>query len=407
MSDSIYRQTSDTAFNLLSHEHLINPFPTYKKMREHSPVCQVEPGGYWAISRLKDVQLALKCPEIFSSTAYSQMYEADWLKDECKSTRFILSQDPPVHGPNRALVNEAFAQPVIEELTELISTTAAARVAAIPRGKEIDLMEFFSYPYVGTVIRHILGINDKQSLPELRQWIELEEKITPGQPSDEFIRNFEAAINRQNEYFNATIQDRRRSPRKDLVSILINAKVGGVKLSDDMLRSAMGLLVSAGFETTIQMLNHAVIRLSRQRELVVQLKSQPDLIPAFIEELLRHTPSVHSILRKTIAPKKLSGVVIPKNALVMVMLASANRDDSRFSNPDNFDLYRPKIQQHFSFGRGIHMCVGKALARLEMKIALETLLSRFDQVACPDDEDLPWTESIFTRGVYALPVVFD
>ena len=178
------------------------------------------------------------------------------------------------------------------------------------------------------------------------------------------------------------------------------------KLSDKELFGIMSLIILAGFSTTVQMLNNGIILLSRRPELVAQLVKSPDLIPAFIEELLRFSPAGAGTLRITTESVVLANITIPKGEMVMAVLASANRDPNRFSNPDTFDISRSNAKRHMTFGYGVHNCVGAALARLELKVAFEILLQEFNTFHCPPHDELVWEDSCFIHGVSELPVRF-
>jgi cytochrome P450 len=154
------------------------------------------------------------------------------------------------------------------------------------------------------------------------------------------------------------------------------------------------------------MLSHSIIFLSKNPEILKELSTTPDRIPTFIEEILRFFPTTLTLLRQTTQDVVIAGVNIPKAALVLPLLASANRDPAHFSDPDIFSLDRKRPKSHFSFGHGIHTCIGAPLARLEMRIALEVLVENFTQIQCPPDKDLLWIDSFFVRGVTALPTTF-
>ena len=383
-----------------------DPFATFTFMREHHPVCQVEPNGLWAISRYQDIKNALAQPLRFSSKALDLFFQADWLSDDCKSTRLIVSQDPPEHKKYHSLLNKAFVNSNIRSLMPLMRKTAKSLIDGFGTTMPVDFMSQFSYPYIGGIISQIVGVGDKQSFVEIREWVEYEEQMSPYRPSDEFIVGCETAIRRQNTYFIEAINERRCQPQDDLLSGLIAARIDHRALTDNELCSLLSLMISAGFTTTVQAINHAIIQLSRRPEIVVQLKASPALIPGFIEELLRHSPPLYAVFRIASCDIELHGVTIPKGEMVLPLLASGNRDPAHFSNPDQFDIFRKNARQHLTFGHGIHICIGAALARLEMHIALECLLDAFSEITCPADHQLDWIESISMRAVSALPVQF-
>ena len=405
MSDLAMCDTLRPDVDLLSPQHLANPFPTYKMLRENHPVCQVEPNGFWAVSRYKDVQFVFKEHELFSSAGYKAMFQADWLSDDCKSDRFIASQDPPEHTRRRALVNKAFVGRVINAQIPHMRKAAQSLVPALIEKDQVDFLEDFAFPYVGSFLGRITG-TEYAGVGELRRWMQMEEQFTPARPSDDIITEYEGIIRRQNAYFMKVVEDRRQHPQDDLVTALVNAEIDGERLSDSMLRDALALFVASGYQTPTQMLTACILQLARHPELMAELRKSPEKIPAFIEEMLRFVPALHCALRQARRDVEIAGVTIPKDDYVLVMIASANRDPSMFTNPDTIDISRANIKRHLAFGYGVHTCIGEALARLEIKIALEALLERFSHISCPPDDQLPWAKSMFVRGLLHLPASF-
>lgn len=390
--------------------HLANPFATYRTLREQHPVCRVEPDGLWAITRFADVRFAMQHYELFSSLGFKPLLQPDWLSPQCRRGGFMLAEDPPDHTRHRALVNRAFVNRVVAELIPLMRQQAGELVAQIQArtraGQGVEFLRDFAYPYIGRIIGRLTGTEETQTLEEIRQWVAFLETIPPTRPAADYIAALEAALIKQNDYFRAIIRDRREKPRQDLITALVNAEVGGEKLSDDLLRQSLDLFIGAGFQTTIQTLNHAMMQLARLPQLMRDLRAEPALIPAFIEEVLRFNPPGHCVLRKTTAAVTLSGVTLPADEYVLIILASANRDPGKFPQPDKFDMARDNAKQHLTFGYGVHTCIGANLARLEVKIALETILPAFTAVSCPPDEALPWIDSFLSRGVTELPLQF-
>jgi cytochrome P450 len=387
-------------------EFRINPFPTYKKMRENHPVCQVEPGGLWAISRYEDIQEVLQDHKTFSSSGYKTLLQPPWLDPNCKRGDFLVLEDPPDHTNHRALVNKAFVPRIINALIPLMTETSSMLVEKMAPGSEVEFVGQFSLPYIGKIIGRIVGTEDTQSLDELRTWVEYIETIPTMQPDDKSISDLEACLKRQNSYFEGIIQSRKESPGDDLVSELISAEVNGGRLSDDLLRQSLDLFVGAGLQTTVQAFNNSIIQLSKSPEIMEKLHHSPDLIPEFIEEMFRFNPSAHCLLRKTMDDVEVRGITIPSGSLVLIMLASANRDEAYFPDPDKFDMSRDNVKQNLAFGVGIHHCIGEALARLELKVGLEIILKKFSRVSCPPDDELEWVNSFAARGVTSLPVYF-
>lgn len=360
----------------------------------------------WAISRFDDVQFVLNNPHIFSSSACNSLYDAEWFSEEFRNPRLIVAQDPPQHSLYHGLVNKAFVNRVIDQLTPMVRAMGHTLLGRFSGRSSVDFVTEFAYPYTGKIVRRLVGIDDKQSLSELRQWVDMEEAGSPIRPDAAYIELFEKTVNKQNGYFIEAIEARRKCPQDDITSALVAAKINGKALSNKELCSIMGLLVVAGFVTTVQMLNHAVIQLAQRPLLMAELAADHTLIPDFIEELLRHSSAVHAIYRITTQPVSIAGVNIPADALVMPLLASANRDETQFTNPADFQLYRKDRKRHMTFGHGPHICIGAALARLELKIALEALLATYSSIEIAPIWDLAWTESVYIHGVSTLPVTF-
>lgn len=405
MRDSLVLQASPN-IDLRSLDFRDNPFSQYAFLRENHPVCQVEPGGLWAVSRYNDVKFVLHNPKIFSSSAVDLLYAADWMSEACKNSRLIISQDPPEHKPYHSVVNRAFINSAIVPLIPMMRESAIYLFGQFSDGASRDFVSCLSTPYVGGIIRHIVGLDDKQNLDEILSWVALEERVIPAHPDKKFIRDFERAVLRQNAHFISVIDERRKSSKEDLVTLLVNAEVNGSKLTDKQLCGLLCLIVLAGFSTSMHMLNHAIILLSQETCIYKKLQEFPELIPAFIEELLRYSPTARHTVRVTTRAVELSGIMIPKGSVVLPLLASANRDSSQFLNPDKFDLFRPNIKNHLSFGYGMHTCIGAALARLELKVALEVFLKSYTRIKCPPEDQLAWMDSVPMRGVTELPVSF-
>jgi cytochrome P450 len=405
MPEPLSADRTRPGITLISADMQKNPFPLYATLRNSYPVCQVEPHGMWVVSRYDDVQFALKNPQIFSSRAFRTIHQPEWLKPECRRDYFILSQDPPQHTKHHALVNKAFVHRVINHLATNMRQRAK-ELAMELAGGETDFISRFTDPYVAATLGQITGTGQHQSAEEMRHLVKLTQVITPSRPDDGRVRELEDAIDKQRQRFTAAISARRDAPQSDLLGTLVATEIEGERLSDEMLISLLDLLINAGFETTSSTLAGAVIQFARQPELVTRLRADPTLIPAFVEELVRYDPPTHSVLRQTTQPITLSGVEIPENALIFILLAAANRDPERFEKPDLFELNRTNIKEHVAFGHGPHTCIGAALARLKIKIALEELLERFSSFGCPADDALQWSGALLVHAVTALPVRF-
>ncbi|MCY1076144.1 cytochrome P450 [Archangium lansingense] len=388
--------------NLLAPEVRANPYPVYAELRRNAPVSQVDPGGLWAVTRYADAAAVLKNPQLYASEGFRQAYRPAWFSDYPLADSMLV-MDPPHHTRLRALVNRAFGASVMTRLEPRIRQLAEQTVAELPTGRSVDFAEAWSVRIPLAVIAELIGLSPSV-YPQLKRWADLFGTFTGIGPNDterqELMRN---TVAEARQHFEQVLEERRREPREDLVSDLLKARVEGEALSSAELMGFMFLLVVAGMETTVHLMNHSAIRLRDEPELMAKLRADRSLIPRFVDEMLRYEPPVHGVFRMTTQEVELGGVRLPKGARLLVMLCSANRDEAQFPNPDRFDLERPG-PQNLPFGQGIHYCLGAQLARLEGRLGTEALVTRFSRLS-PGDGPVRWNSSLVVRGPLSLPLV--
>jgi cytochrome P450 len=390
-------------YNLLSPELKANPYPAYADMRQNSPVCQVDPGGMWAVSRYDDVMYVLKNPQLFSSRGFGAVTNPPWLGGNPFSES-MLTIDPPQHGRLRMLISRAFGASAMARMERRVRAFAEQAVAELPLGQPFDVMPSYSLRIPAYVIGDLLGMEPALH-PRLKRWADL---ITGGVTTvkpDEHERKQLArdAVADLRRYFGALLEQRRREPGDDLVSELLRARVDGEALSQDELIAFMALLLVGGIETAVNLLGFSLMVLLERPDLWERLRADRSKIPAFIEEVLRYEPPIHAAPRSTTEEVELGGVRLPKGAPVLVMLGSANRDETHFPDPDRFDMDRPG-PQNLPFGHGVHFCLGAQLARMEGRLALEAILNRCGRLE-RGSEPMAWHRTLVTRGPGVLPIV--
>ncbi|CAM3974546.1 cytochrome P450 [Corallococcus exiguus] len=390
-------------FNLLSPEVKANPYPTYARMRREAPVCQVEPGGMWAVSRHEDVLRVLKDPQRFSSQGFRVATNPPWLGGNPFSES-MLTMDPPQHGRLRVLMQKAFGSAAMARLEPRVRDICRQAVAELPRGVPVDLMPPYALRIPAAVISELLGL-DPARATRLKQWADL---ITGGVTTvrpDEEDRKQKArdAVAELRQYFGEVLDARAREPGTDLVSELQQARVDGEALSKDELIAFMALLLVGGIETVVHLLGASLVVLREHPEIWAQLRSDRSRIPAFIDEVLRYEPPAQAAPRLTTEAVELGGVSLPKGAPVLVLLGSAAHDEAHFPDGDRFNLSRPG-PQNLPFGHGVHFCLGAQLARMEGRLALEALLDAFRHLqAAP--EPMTWHRTLVVRGPATLPLI--
>lgn len=376
-----------------------DPYPVYAAMRRSRPVCEVEPGGAWALFRHADIQLALRDSRLFSAGALRERQQPPWIERNPLADS-MASMDPPQHTKLRALVNRAF-HPRVPRMEQRIRAIAGELCDRLQALGEADFVAEFAARLPAGVIRDLLGL-EVSDLATLKRWALNTSRIPHVAPESASVREVNSAVADMEGHFRDLIASRRRGREDDLTSDLVAAEVDGRTLTDDEIVSFLCLLLAAGIETVSGTLANAVhLLLSRPDDLAL-LEAEPRWIPRFVEEVLRFEPPIHNVIRRTTADVEVSSTRIPAGAPVLFFLASANRDEGQFLRPDCFDMRRDE-QGSLSFGHSAHFCIGAMLARMEARVALEVVLSRFAALErLPGDVD--WAPSLFGRYLASLPV---
>jgi cytochrome P450 len=386
--------------NLLAPEVRANPYPHYARLRHSAPVCQVDPGGLWAVSRYDDIVTVLKNPELYSSEGMRRATCPPWLEDAPFAHSMIV-QDPPAHSRLRALVNRAFGPAALSRMEPWVRQLAESLAEALPAGQPVELIEAFTRPLPAGVIRELLGL-DASLQPHFRRWADDLTSVSAVTPGDTArMEEVRATVREGRHHLSEVLARRRRQPGEDMVSELLATRVEGEALTEAELISFLFLLLIAGMETTIYLLSHAARLLMEHPEVLARVRADRSLVPRLVEEVLRYEPPAHGVLRVTTAPTELAGVGLPQGAWVLLLLGSANRDEARFPEGERFDIDRAG-SVHLPFGHGIHFCLGASLARLEARLGLEALVSRFRGIA--PRGPVTWNQSLSVRGPRVLPV---
>jgi cytochrome P450 len=382
------------AMNLFSEEGRRNPYPLYEELRQAAPVLHVPAFDAWLVLDYADVKRVLSDPDAFSSKL---------------GPRWMIFSDPPRHTKLRALVSRAFSSQVVTSLEGRIRQLSRGLLDAMsPRG-EVDLAADFSIPLPMMVIAEMLGVADTDR-PRLKRWSDaalgISLDLLGNADGTRALQEFAAATAEMDVHLAAQIEQRRSKPHDDLLARLIEAEVDGERLSREEILGFFQLLLVGGQETTTHLINNAMLAFLEHSSELARLRSAPELLPAAIEEVLRHRSPFQWTPRVTRRDTELSGSRIPAGKRVLAMLGAANRDPKQFRDPKRFDAARDP-NSHLAFGHGIHFCLGAQLARAEARIALGELLERwksFERVS-----DAPWTpgKAIHVLGPARLPIRFE
>ncbi len=394
--------------NLGTKEFINNPYLAYKLLRNKYPVCLTTNGEY-VLSRFTDVREAALNWRLFSSQNVKGMLKPDWLPKKYHRSLFIISDDPPAHNQRRGLMNKSFIPRVINALVPLMTLTATNLCQALEKNRPLDFLHAFVYPYIATVISRLAGSEHYLDTAKLYEWVHELDGVSTNQPSEEKIDKMIASIEAMRESFENIIEKLQKDTSNDPITGSIRSILLDRSLSHDDRLNIIELFIKGGFDTTAQMLCGALIQLSREPVLLRELTAEPGKIPLFIEELLRFRGPAGYAPRYATQDITLHGITIPRGSQVLLGLAAANRDPQQFSLPDTFDINRPNAKTHIAFGYGVHTCIGSALARLEIKTALEILMDYFrckniTTIKCPPEEALEKIDSFILPGVKSLSV---
>ena len=317
--------------------------------------------------------------------------------------RHMLANDGEDHARLRRLVGGAFSTARVAAMRPRVQAIVDGlldELAQLPAEEPVDLVCRFTLPLPITVIFELLGV-PFEDRDRLRAWFEAIFADPVAMAAGEAGR---LAADAAHAFFRDLVTAKRSAPGDDLLSALV-ACADNDRLSQDELISTAWLLLVAGHDTTVNLVGNGLVALFRHPDQLARLRADLGLVPAAVEEFLRYDgPLQHTTFRMTSEPVTIGGVEIPAHEQVLVVAAAANRDPSRFADPDRLDVERPD-NHHIAFGHGIHFCLGAPLARLEADIAFTSLLGRFPTLrpAVPLDR-IHWTYRLVLRGLVALPV---
>lgn len=374
-----------------------NPYPTYRRLREEAPLYYNEKYDFYAVSRYEDVRRGLSDHETFIS-GKGGILELIQQNVELPSGTFIF-EDPPLHTIHRRIVQRIFAPRRLLGLEDKVRSITRDVLDRLAGREEFDFIADLGTQVPMRVIGTLLGIPE-EDFQAVREAVDSKMRTNEGERMD--MSSFQ-----MEESFEQYIHWRTENPSDDVITELLGVEFTDDtgterKLSREELITFINVLAGAGNETTNKLIGWTGKILGEHPDQRRELAANPDLIPDAIEEILRYEPPGPHIGRYVAKETEFHGQVVPAGSAILLIAASANRDDRVFADPDLFDIRRERMTAHCSFGYGIHTCIGQVLARLEGKVVLEELLKRF-----PDWEvDLDHAELLTTstvRGWETLP----
>jgi cytochrome P450 len=407
MPDSLAPQVP--IFNPLDPAFIADPYPIYHQLRAAAPIWQ-SPLGMWVMTRYEDVALALRDKRFGKNYAENmkRRYGENAMNEPAIASlaRTMLVLDPPDHTRLRGLVTKAFTARRVEEMRPRIVAVVDQLIDRVADKGAMDVIEDFAHRLPVIVICDMLGIPEEDRGQFFGQYKVNGRLIDPVPLTREEMDAVNENGKAVGAYFDTLFERRRREPKDDLTTQLVQAEEAGDRLSTEELRANVGLLFAAGHETTANLIGNGLLALLRSPEQWEALKTDPSLIPNAMDELLRYDSSVQMTGRVALEPLEIGGVKLDKGASIVCFLGAANRDPAIYADPDKLDVKRQNIRP-LSFGGGIHHCLGAQLAKIEAHEAFAGLARRLPNLKIAELTNPSWRRSFTLRGLTKLPATWN
>jgi cytochrome P450 len=395
---------------------LEDPYAVYAELRRRG-VYQLPHTTMFIITRFRDVEYVLMHPEVFSAHGLTEGLTRDTpeirtIEAQGWPALDVLSKaDPPEHTGYRSVVNRSFSAQSVKKLEPRLQEIASSLLDACIGAGEVEFVSQFAKPFPLHVFAELMGL-PQEDIPQVKLWCDARiERM--GSSLISYERDLECArqVVEFQHYLFQKIEERRTAPGDDLISHMVTAHVegfGGRSLTTEELISMIDIILLGGNDTTINLLSSGMALLLQHPDQLALVYANPALIPHFVEEALRVESPVQCLFRTAKADTEVGGVRVPQGARLAIMYGAANRDAEQFPDPDRFDVRRPNAKMSVAFGAGIHFCLGASLARLEGKVAFETLLTRLRNVRLAEGKnDFLHTINPIVRGLKELHIEFD
>ncbi|GMG88381.1 cytochrome P450 [Biformimicrobium ophioploci] len=406
-------------FDFFNEETLNCPYEFYRTLQEQAPVYQLPDTNIFMVSRHADVKQLLKDTETYSNNfnellkgpepapEVTAIYARAW-----QPVDTMITADPPRHRAYRTLVNKVFNAKRVNAMESYMRTIVHELIDSFIDNGKCDFIREFTTPLPVYVIADQLGV-PRKDLKDFKRWSDsfarrLSQLATP----EEQVEDAENIVAFQ-FYFADMIAERREHPRDDMISDLVSTTIvdpdnGETRpLNMEELQSLLQQLMVAGNETTTSAITGGMVSLIQNPEQLRALQEDPGKIPNAVEEILRMESPSAGMWRVVKKDSEVHGVRIPQGSLLMLRYHAANRDRALFQDPNAIDVDRGNADDHIAFGQGIHYCPGAMLARKEMNVAFEALLSRLTDFAIDmEKSDLTYWPNVVLRGMKELHITF-
>ena len=397
-------------FNPRDPAFIANPYTAFRQLRETAPVWR-SPFGRTFLTRYEDASLLMRDRRLGKDysepEALIRRFGPTALQEPAvvELSHMMLMRDPPDHTRLRGLVTKVFTARKIEEMRPGIQAITDRLLDKVAGQGEMDAIRDLAFPLPVLVICELLGIPEEDRARFVTATASGAALLNPVPPTREELDRANEGTLATGAYFEALFEQRRKDPRDDLLTLLVQAEEAGDHLTTEELRANTTLLFAAGHETTVNLIGNGIWSLHDNPSQWEAIRDNPALIPNAIEEVLRYECPVQAVARTVAEPIDFGGESFQKGELIVALIGAANRDPEVFPDPDRLDVTRERLKP-LSFGGGIHFCIGAQLARIEAEVVFSTLLRRMPDLKLVNSGAPKWRESFTLRGLTTLPVTW-
>lgn len=410
---------ADIDGSLLDPEVAACPFDHYRQLHERAPVHRMPETGFYVVSGYDELREILSDPVTYSNNsqlsqrvgekgaALGRIYEEHLAELGWGHVQTLQRTDPPDHSRYRRLLNRALTPTRVRAMLPDVERITDELIGSFARRGSCEFISEFAFPLPGLVIARLVGMGDS-NLPTFKRWADAMLAPSQGLLTDEETARHYASLEAEAQHYMAEIfEERRAHPTDDVISAMVAPPDDGDEpFTMHELQNLMNQLITGGYTTTADAIGNAMLLLLEHPDQMELLRADRSLLRNFADEALRHSSSVQGLFRRTTRDVVLSGVPIPADSIIHVRYGAANRDPSKFPEPDRFDVTRDNASRHVAFSRGPHFCVGQPLAIQEMVIAFDRLLDRLDDIALVPDATLERAPGFFLYSLVSLPLTF-
>ncbi|GBE66814.1 cytochrome P450 [Mycobacterium sp. MFM001] len=395
----------------LFHDRFVqDPYPLYARMLAEGPVHQIGDSGFYAVCSWDAINDAIARPEDFSANlTATMMYQPDDtvaafpVGELGGETQALATADDPAHAVHRKLLTPQLAAKRIRTFEPFIVETADQLWNANSRNGSIEWMSAVANRLPMMIVGRIIGVPD-EDIDRLVRWGYATTQVVEGLVNSEQLTASGIAVMELGGYITEQFQKAAANPQDNLLGDLATACASG-EVAEVTALAIMIMLFSAGGESTASLIGSAAWILATRPDIQQRVRDQPDLLGAFLEEVLRYEPPFRGHYRHVVRDTTLCGVDLPAHSRLLLLWGAANRDPSHFDNPDEFRLDRPAGKGHITFGKGTHFCPGAALARLEARVVLRQLLDHTSKLEAA--ETGRWLPSLLVRRLERLQLAYE